>query len=235
MKDKVVFVSGGARGVGAHIVRGVLEAGGSVFCGSRRGAAPSDLPSHATKRLAASRLDVTDYASCALAMKQCVEEFGRVDILVNNASGYFGGEVIGRYAPDDIKAELEATLLGAIYLTNAFMDIADRADARQHVIFMSSISAVPREPGNGRHCVYAAAKAGVIRFAQAIQETTSGTNTSAHVLIPGNIRGENLGEDQAISFQDLYRALQFVTDASDNLQVDQLVLAPFQHGGAHTP
>ena len=85
--DKVWFVTGATRGLGAQIVKAVLAAGDCVVATGRditqwdQGCdAPQD-------RLLRSRLDVTDAQATARAADAALEQFGRDDVLVNNA-GY---------------------------------------------------------------------------------------------------------------------------------------------------
>jgi len=227
MKDKVIFISGGARGFGASVVTQALADGATVFCASRGGTLPEGVEPSGDSRCKPGELDITDDRSCETAIDACLTEFGRIDILLNNASGYFGGKPIGQYPAQDIQNEIAATLLGTILLTNTFVNRANRPTDRQFIVNMSSISGLGREPDNGLHCVYAAAKAGVIRFTETINETLREVNTSAHVLIPNNIRVDRLVEQNAVSQDDVYRVIRFLTQTSDNLYVDQLLLNPF--------
>lgn len=227
MKNKVVFITGGSRGLGAYTAKQVLAAGGSAYCVSRSGNPPEISDGIDGNKLGSGVIDLSDYTSCEKSLRDCVSKFGRIDVLINNVSGYFGGKEIGQYSADALRSEIESTLLGGIFVTNAFMALANKRDTRQHIIFVSSISGLGREQDNGLHCVYAAAKAGVIRFSETINETTRKLGTSSHVIIPNNIRNEQFVEQNAISFEDVYKAIDFLIKANDNLYVDQILLNPF--------
>jgi NAD(P)-dependent dehydrogenase (short-subunit alcohol dehydrogenase family) len=170
-ESRVVIVTGAARGLGLSLVHAFIAEGWRVFATARRGQYSSELASH--PRFSSCRLDVTSSDECDVAARRCIETFGRCDVLVNNASGFMGGKSAGTYSGQEIRDELMTTLGGAINMTNAFVSAVRERDttrARRAIIFVSSVSGLPHEPGNGRYAVYAAAKAGVARFAQCVRE-----------------------------------------------------------------
>lgn len=216
-KDKrVIFISGGARGLGAYFAERGLENGDSVYCASRDGTMPQTLTMQQGD-LHCGVLNVTSYESCKFAVNDCLKKFGRIDVLINNAANAPTAAAIGQYSPEELATEVNTTLLGSMYLTNAFVALATRTD-RQHIVFVSSTSGLAGEPNNGLHAAYAAAKAGVIRFAEVINETIIDHNTSAHVLIPHNIRPDRLEAQDAVSPANVYEAYQQIT-TTDTFQI----------------
>jgi NAD(P)-dependent dehydrogenase (short-subunit alcohol dehydrogenase family) len=86
LTGRVAVVTGAARGLGAQIVRRLVEAGASVIAGDVDLAGVSTLAATVGDgRVKAVALDVTDTASLAAAAERAVEEFGSLDIWVNNA------------------------------------------------------------------------------------------------------------------------------------------------------
>jgi 3-oxoacyl-[acyl-carrier protein] reductase len=226
MKDKVVFISGSARGLGASLAESYYHDNANVFCASRSGEKPKSLENTDPKRVSSGTLDICDYPSCEQAISQCLLIFGRIDILINNASGFFGRKKIGDYSPVELRSEIETTLLGAINLTNVFVERAALEDINQHIIFISSTSGLSREGGNELFPVYAAAKAGIIRFAECINASTRDKGIYSHTLIPSNIREANFAYEAAVSRSDVFQAIKFLIEPSHNLYVDQIVLNP---------
>ncbi|GAB11572.1 3-alpha-(or 20-beta)-hydroxysteroid dehydrogenase [Gordonia araii NBRC 100433] len=94
LNDKVVLVTGGARGMGAAFARGIVDAGGKVVIG--------DLPDDEGAAVAAElgdaahyvHLDVTDPANWESAIAETEERFGRLDGLVNNAGVTASGQPV---------------------------------------------------------------------------------------------------------------------------------------------
>jgi len=85
LQDKVVLVSGGARGMGAACARTVVAAGGAAVVGDVLDDDAARLAEELGDRCAAVRLDVPDAASWASAVGTALDRFGRLDGLVNNA------------------------------------------------------------------------------------------------------------------------------------------------------
>ena len=94
LKDKVVLVTGGGRGLGRAYAEAMAAEGAAVVAGDIRNTSETVASIEATGGQALGlELDVTDMASCQNMADQAVEKFGRVDILVNNAALY--GDISG--------------------------------------------------------------------------------------------------------------------------------------------
>jgi L-fucose dehydrogenase len=88
IRDKVVLITGGAKGIGAAIARGAANEGGIPVLVDKDAEVGHQLQSQLRQLGAACGLicvDLLAVASCATAVEQVLREFGRLDILVNNA------------------------------------------------------------------------------------------------------------------------------------------------------
>lgn len=111
---RVALVSGGNRGIGLEICRQLAAEGLTVVLGSRDEGAGNEAAKGLTGNVAARRLDVADVGSVEKLAASIREEFGRLDVLVNNAGisnddGQSGAEA----DLDRVKGALEANLFGA--------------------------------------------------------------------------------------------------------------------------
>ncbi|MCB1841952.1 MAG: SDR family NAD(P)-dependent oxidoreductase, partial [Halioglobus sp.] len=84
-RDKVVIVTGGGKGVGRGITECFLAAGANVMICGR--SAPETPPRAAERTAVFTPCDVKDYAQIEACVDETVRQFGRLDVLVNNAGG----------------------------------------------------------------------------------------------------------------------------------------------------
>src|SRR5437764_6371124 len=88
LKDKVVIVTGGAKGIGASIVRSCVGEGAVPIIVDRDGAAGAELQAELRNRDSACgfiTVDLESAENCSESVKQTIGTFGRIDALVNNA------------------------------------------------------------------------------------------------------------------------------------------------------
>ena len=119
--ETITLITGGNKGIGRETARRLKEAGHTVLIGARdpgRGrAAAADLG------VALVHLDVTDQASVDAAAARVRAEHGRLDVLVNNAAINSVAAPLEETTATDAAAELDANLLGALRVTNAFVPL----------------------------------------------------------------------------------------------------------------
>jgi len=90
LTDRVAVITGGGKGIGRGIARGFAEAGADVVVTARTQSdldETCELVRAAGRRALAVQGDVTDAASCEAVIEAAYKEFGRLDVLVNNAGG----------------------------------------------------------------------------------------------------------------------------------------------------
>ena len=84
LEDKVVLVTGAASGIGKSVVEGLLEAGANVIASDINDNKP-EYKDETDNNLLYVHLDVTDRESIKIAIDECLEKFGHIDAIVNNA------------------------------------------------------------------------------------------------------------------------------------------------------
>ena len=181
---KVALVTGASRGIGAAIADQLAAAGATVIgtATSEKGAAAI------TERLSASggmgmALNVTDDAQVDTTLKSITEQFGAVQILVNNA-GITRDGLLMRMKADDWDAVLDTNLTSVFRLSQKVL--RGMAKARNGRII--SIASVVGAMGNAGQTNYAAAKAGIEGFSRSLAREIGPRGVTVNVVAPGFIQ-----------------------------------------------
>jgi L-fucose dehydrogenase len=159
LKDKVILVTGGAKGIGAAIVRGAAREGAVPVIIDRDAAAGEATESQLRNDGVACELITTELSSpdyCAKAIEDSVQKFGRIDALVNNA-GINDKVGLENGSPADFVASLERNLLH--YYNMAHFALPHLKRSKGAIVNIGSKTAVT---GQGGTSGYACAKGGVM-------------------------------------------------------------------------
>ena len=133
----VWMITGSSRGLGLAITEAALEAGHEVVATARNPASLKELKDAYGDRVATIELDVTSEAGAAKAVQSAVDQFGRLDVLVNNA-GYGNMNSIEETSLADFRAEIETNLFGTIIVTKAALPFM-RKQGSGHIIQVTSV------------------------------------------------------------------------------------------------
>lgn len=223
---KSIFITGASSGLGFAITRFFAGKGYKVFATARN--LSSELEALLSKNVVFQALDVTHSEDCKEAARQCQSHFEHIDVVINNASGMTGGKLVGAYDSTEIEHEIMLTLSAPIQISNIVLELRAKSNSRKHIdlFFLSSSSALIGKLGNEEYPLYAAAKAGLIRFADCINAGEYHPSVSAHTLIPHNIRENNFIEENAASFNDVCRVIEFALSRTDNLVIPRYEIEP---------
>lgn len=153
---KVVLVTGGTKGIGAGIAQAYLEAGAEVIVCARN--APESLPASGGRQATFFAVDVRDADSLQALFDGIQRDFGRLDVLVNNAGGAPAAEAATaspRFHESIIRLNLIAPL-NVAQQANRLMQAQAQGGC---IVFIGSVAAQRPSPGTA---AYGAAKAGVL-------------------------------------------------------------------------
>jgi NAD(P)-dependent dehydrogenase (short-subunit alcohol dehydrogenase family) len=153
MDERVVLISGGARGIGSGVARALAEQGHRVVITARdrdrAGAAARELADGTPGEIRGLALEVTDDASVAAVIASIRETEGRLDTLVNNAGLVGGYEQHAADVPlDQVQSVLDTNLFGAWRLTQASLPLLRRGEAPR-IVNVSSGMGQLAEMGRG--------------------------------------------------------------------------------------
>ena len=192
--SKVWFITGSSRGFGAELVRAVLAHGDRVVATARQPDQLQTLIEGHEDRARVFRLDVTDADAAVAAMEFAVAEFGRVDVVVNNA-GYANSAAIEETDPADFRAQIEANLFGVVNVTRAALPILRAQRSGVFVQFSSIGGRVGGTPGLG---AYQTAKFAVEGFSEVLAKEVRGFGVKVIIVEPGGFRTDWMGSSMTM-------------------------------------
>lgn len=119
--NKVWLITGAGRGLGADIAKAALAGGHQVVATGRNIDKVAKALGKSPKLLIA-KLDITKPADAESAVKATVDQFGRIDVLVNNAANFYAG-FFEELSPEQIERQLSTSLVGPMNVTRAVLPI----------------------------------------------------------------------------------------------------------------
>jgi 3-oxoacyl-[acyl-carrier protein] reductase len=185
---KVAVVTGGSRGIGRAIAFMLAAEGAKVMICSRRQEEAEMVASEIRSvggEGAAVRADVARRSEVEGLIVGCVERFGRLDILVNNAAVTKDALVL-RMKDEDWDDVLDVNLKGAFFTTRAAL----RPMLKQQSGRIVNISSVVGMMGNPGQANYVAAKAGLDGFTRAVAREVASRAITVNAVAPGFIETE---------------------------------------------
>jgi NAD(P)-dependent dehydrogenase (short-subunit alcohol dehydrogenase family) len=187
--SKVWFISGSSRGFGAELVRAVLANGDRVVATARK---PEQLRALIDGYEAQARvfaLDVTDADAAVAAVQFAVAEFGRIDVVVNNA-GYANSAAFEETDPADFRAQIETNLFGVVNVTRAALPVLR---AQRSGVFVQFSSIGGRVGGTPGLAAYQTAKFGVEGFSEVLANEVGAFGLKVIIVEPGGFRTDWMG------------------------------------------
>ncbi len=185
-ENQVAIVTGAGRGIGEAIARRLASEGAKIAVVSRT-EANSVRTADAINAMAAGTarayaVDVADFDAVQKVGEQILADFGRCDVLVNNA-GITRDTLAMRMSSDDWDVVLQTNLKGAFNFSRAVM----RAMVKQRSGRIINISSVSGLMGLAGQANYAASKAGLIGMSKSIARELASRGITVNVVAPGFI------------------------------------------------
>ena len=185
-EKKTVFVTGGSRGIGKEVALKFAENGYDVILNYVSDKTDVDGLTKELKDKGAESLilkaDVSNAEEVENVVKQAIEKFGKIDVLVNNA-GITKDNLLMRMSEEEFDKVLEINLKGTFIVTKAVTKYMMKK--RQGAII--NLSSVVGVAGNAGQCNYSASKAGIIGFTKSVAKELASRNIRANVVAPGFI------------------------------------------------
>ena len=198
---KTVFVTGGSRGIGKEVALKFAEEGYDVIINYVSEKTDVEALKKEFEEKGAETLilkaDVSKEVEVQEVIKQTIEKFGKIDVLVNNA-GITRDNLLMRMSEEDFDKVLEINLKGTFIVTKAVTKYMMKKRSGS-IINLSSVVGVS---GNAGQCNYSASKAGIIGFTKSVAKELASRNIRANAVAPGfietdmtNVLPENVKEE----------------------------------------
>jgi NAD(P)-dependent dehydrogenase (short-subunit alcohol dehydrogenase family) len=176
---KIWFITGTSRGFGREWAVAALDRGDKVAATARNAAALDELVAKYGDAVLPIQLDVTDREADFAAVRRAHEHFGRLDVVVNNAGyGQFG--MVEEISEQEIRAQLETNLLGALWVTQAALPYL-RDQGSGHILQVSSIGGVSAFMNTG---AYHASKWALEGLSQSLAQEVAGFGVKVTLIEP---------------------------------------------------
>ena len=187
--SKVWFVTGAGRGMGVDIAKAALAAGNNVVATGRN---PGKVAEALGKSagLLVLKLDITEPAQSASAVKASLDKFGRIDLLVNNAANFYAG-FFEELTPEQMGRQLSTSLVGPMNVTRAVLPVMRRQRSGLIITISSTAGLIGFEFG----AAYAASKFGLEGWMQSMQAEVEPFGINTITVNPGFFRTELLTEE----------------------------------------
>ncbi len=187
LKDHVCIITGGGSGIGRGAALTMAEEGATVVVIGRTASKLESVKSEVSAAggtAVSYALDVADYGAVEQMVTDVLNQFGRIDVLVNNAGHSSHHRRLLNTPPEEMRAVIDSNLIGTFYCTKAV--VPAMLDAKSGTIInISSLAAVTPGPFSG--FAYGAAKSGVINFTEFLNADLRNTGIRASVVVPGEV------------------------------------------------
>jgi NAD(P)-dependent dehydrogenase (short-subunit alcohol dehydrogenase family) len=189
-REKVALITGTSSGIGLLAAIDLAKAGFRVVATMRDLSRNARLLQAAAEagvsdRIAVKRLDITEFDSLAASIAEIVGEFGRLDVLVNNA-GYALGGFAEDIQLDELRGQFETNFFGHVALTRAVLPIMRAQQASSevggHIIMISSISGLVSNPVTSS---YSASKHALEGWSESLRLETRALGIHVVLVEPG--------------------------------------------------
>ncbi len=187
LDGKVAVVTGGTRGIGMMIARGLLQAGATVFVSSRKAQAGEDAVAELSRfgEITSIPADLSTEAECVRLADEVTRRSEHVDILVNNA-GATWGQPLAEFPDSGWDKVLALNLKAPFFCARAFLGALERRASLEdpsRIINIGSIDGL-RVPGMPTYS-YSASKAGVHHLTRVLASELGPRFITVNAIAPG--------------------------------------------------
>ncbi len=185
--EKVALITGATRGIGREIALTLAESGYDIALNYRK--ENDDLINikqeieNLGRKCLAVKADVSIYEECENLVTETINQFGKIDVLVNNA-GITKDMLLMRMKKEDFEEVIDVNLVGTFNVTKNVINYMMKARSGK-IINLSSVVGIS---GNAGQTNYSASKAGIIGFTKSLAKEVASRNINVNAVAPGFIQ-----------------------------------------------
>ena len=244
LEGTVALVTGASSGIGEATALALAAEGARVAVAARRRSRLDELAARigADSEALVIETDVTDEASVRAMVARTVEQFGRLDTLINNAGVMLLGPIEG--APvEEWRRMVELNVLGLLYCTHAALPhlLAAAQQDPRHVADVVNVSSVAGRVARQGSGVYNATKFGVAAFSESLRQEVTRRHVRVSLVEPGATRTElaghnrpeviktisaNFGQTELMQAEDIAESIVFTVTRPRHVAVNEVLIRP---------
>lgn len=186
--SKIWFITGASSGFGAELAKAVIDRGGKAVASFRKPEQANAFTQAHNGNGLGVVLDVTQPEQIDSSVQAALQQFGRIDVLVNNA-GYGTIGAVEEFSMEEIRQQFETNFFGAVALTKAVLP-GMRQQLSGHILAISSAAGFKATGGFG---VYNASKFALEGFNEALAQEVGPFGIKVTIVQPGPFRTQFAG------------------------------------------
>ena len=237
IEGKVVLITGGSTGIGAEVARLLASLGAKVAIAARRKEKLDDVVTQITTSGGVAKaylLDVTDKWQVEAVVAAVVTDFGKLDVLINNA-GLMPIRPMSEVNTDEWDAMIDVNLKGTLYGIAAALPRFIKQESG-HIINLSSVAGIKVFAPGGT--VYSGTKFAVSAISEGLRQEV-GDKIRVTSIAPGAVESdlkystsgtasENVLDfyKQAIPSASVARAIAFAIEQPEDVDINEIVIRP---------
>ncbi len=186
--QQVVLITGASTGIGAAVARAFGAAGATVVVHYNRNQAAANTVAQAVEATGGKALligaDITDASQLEMIVATTLAQFGRIDILINNAGSLIQRQAIADMSDAVYQEIMDLNMTAVFRMCRLVIPVMQR-QGHGNIINVTSIAA--RNGGGGGSVIYAASKGAVSTFTRGLAKEVAGQPIRVNALAPGTI------------------------------------------------